>query len=669
MNRFKSLKKKLIVCIVGIVFITAVLNLAVGIYSTYQSITENVENDLNAIGKTADIAISTSLNNMKIHIQSVAQSDDIGNPNLSQDKWLERLDAQKEQLGYQSLSLVTSDGTILSSDTDLNGKNIADQTYFKRTMVGGTYLSGTTYDINKKLCVIACTPVSNDNNFNGIVMAIIDPQVYSDIIRNIVIGETGNVFITDKEGTLIANIRPKLVESRTNFINMAKTDSSYATAAVVYKHMAEGKKGTEVYSYETGDRICYYAPIQGTDGWAYGVVAPIVEMTSSIRTSVIGLGIASLLCIILGIVLSIILAKSIANPILAVCNRLKLLSTGDLHTDTIKVKAKDETAVLASALNKTVIGLRGYIEEIRKVLREIAYGNLLVQNQNQFKGDFIPIEKSLNFIIEALNNIMSQINGSSDQIASGSQQVSAGSQALAQGATEQASSIEQLSATVAEISSHAKNNAKNAAKANENMVHVTSEIEESNQHMNEMVSAMSRINDSSSEISKIIKTIQDIAFQTNILALNAAVEAARAGDAGKGFAVVADEVRNLATKSSEAAKETTALIENTLNQVEEGSKIANQTAESLGAVVGSVKTVSEKVDSISNASVQQSDAVSQISSGVSQISSVVQTNSATAEESAAASEELSSQAQVLKKLVGQFQLKNQSDENQNTPEK
>ena len=661
MNRFKSLKNKLIVCTIAIIFVTAVLNLIVGIYSSYTSITQNVRNDLKSISQTAEVAINTSLTNMKENIQSVAQSSDIGNADITQPELMKSLETQRKALGYQSLSLVKSDGTILSGDANLNGKNVAGQEYFKQAMVGKTSLSGTTYDINKNLCIIACAPVSNGGSFHGVVLATLDPLVYSNIIKNIVIGKTGNVFILDKQGLMIANIRPQLVKTRANFIEKAKTDSSYVTSAVVYRHMTEGKSGIEVYSYETGDRICCYAPLKDTDGWSFAAVAPLAEMTSSIWNTVFGLGLSSLLCIVLGIFLSIAIARSIANPISLVSHRLELLADGDLQTDTVEVHAKDETGTLASSLAKTAISLRNYIAEFREVLHGISQGNMCVEIPENFKGDFAPLQGSLASITESLNKMLSEINRSSDQIASGSEQVSSGAQTLAQGATEQAQSVEKLSETVTEISSHIRENAQNAVEASDNMNHVRAEIEESDKQMNAMVSAMDKISHSSSEIGTIIKTIQDIAFQTNILALNAAVEAARPGDAGKGFAVVADEVRNLASKSAEAAKNTAILIENTLSQVKDGSKIVDQTAQSLSTVVDSIQIVSEKVNRISEASSQQSDAVSQVTENVSQISSVVQTNSATAEESAAASEELSGQAQMLKTLTDRFQLKGEDD--------
>lgn len=276
----------------------------------------------------------------------------------------------------------------------------------------------------------------------------------------------------------------------------------------------------------------------------------------------------------------------------------------------------------------------------------------------EYTGGFHPLLVSFRGIADKLNDTMQQINQSSTQVASGSQQVASGSQALSQGATEQASSVQELASTINEISNRIKQNADNAQNANEKAGSISTEMNVSNEKMHQMIQAMEDITSCSNEIGKIIKTIEDIAFQTNILALNAAVEAARAGTAGKGFAVVADEVRNLASKSADASKDTSALIENSLKAVENGTRIADETAKSLYQAVNDVNEMAGIIGQISQASIAQADSIAQITIGVDQISSVVQTNSATAQESAAASEELSSQSQLMKNLVGRFKLKN-----------
>jgi len=298
------------------------------------------------------------------------------------------------------------------------------------------------------------------------------------------------------------------------------------------------------------------------------------------------------------------------------------------------------------------------IGEISEVLEKMSEGNLDIEPLQDYEGDFGRISESINMIITALNELIGEISKASEQVAAGSKQVSEGSMHLSQGATEQASSIEELSSGMAEMSSRIKMNAANAAQANQIALEAKENAVKGNMRMKDMLKSMEDINEASGNISKIIKVIDDIAFQTNILALNAAVEAARAGQHGKGFAVVAEEVRNLAARSADAANETTEFIEATVKKVDMGTKIANETAASLLSIVESSARVAELVEEIADASTQQAGGISQINIGIDQVSQVVQTNSATAEESAAASEELMTQAQLLNDNVSRFQLRN-----------
>lgn len=356
---------------------------------------------------------------------------------------------------------------------------------------------------------------------------------------------------------------------------------------------------------------------------------------------------------------AIYIIRTINRPVKELDNVARKIAEGDLD-QSITYNSRDELGTLATNFNKTVGRLRNYvnyIDEISNVLRQIAGGNLVFELTLDYEGEFAKVKQALEEISRSLNETLGQINQAADQVSSGSDQVSSGAQALSQGATQQASSIEELAATINEISTQVKDTAATANEVRRQTDQTGEQVATSNTQMQEMIAAMTEISDKSGQISKIIKTIEDIAFQTNILALNAAVEAARAGEAGKGFAVVADEVRNLASKSSEASKSTAGLIEGTVQAVEKGTEIANATAESLFAVVESTKGVVSSVDKIASAADQQADSIEQVTLGIDQISSVVQTNSATAQESAAASEELSSQAQVMKNLVGRFTLR------------
>jgi methyl-accepting chemotaxis protein len=382
----------------------------------------------------------------------------------------------------------------------------------------------------------------------------------------------------------------------------------------------------------------------------------VVEASKTRMTAIIVLLIILVLSVIISSSLASYVTSSIVKPVNEISKATNALSIGDFSYE-INYSSKDELGVVAKDMANTVSKLKLYIGNVDEILNKIAVGDMTASIDIEYVGGFAPIKESVEQILFSLNNTLSQINEASEQVASGSEQVSGGAQALSQGATEQASSIQELSASINEISEQVRVNANNSNMVSKTTNNLVKEVKDGSEQMKQMTAAMIDIKKSSNEIAKIIKTIDDIAFQTNILALNAAVEAARAGVAGKGFAVVADEVRNLASKSAEAAKNTTALIENSIKSVENGTKISDKTAESMENMVDGISQSMLLIDQITEASNEQAVSLIQVTQGIEQISGVVQMNSATAEESAAASEELSGQSHTLKSLVGKFKLK------------
>jgi len=350
------------------------------------------------------------------------------------------------------------------------------------------------------------------------------------------------------------------------------------------------------------------------------------------------------------------LIDSVATPLHEIRDVMVQMSQGNLNVS-VKGNYKGDYLVLTNSVNETVSILRNVVNEISEILLRMAQNDLNIERVRAYKGGFARISESINRIVDSLNKTLKEINSAAEQVAAGAGQIAAASETLSQGSEEQASSIEEITASITQIAAQVKQNAANANQADELGSVARNDALKGNEQMKKMLQAMHEINEASTNISKIIKVIDDIAFQTNILALNAAVEAARAGQYGKGFAVVAEEVRNLAQRSANAAKETTALIEGTIEKVNAGTIIANNTAQALNEIMESVSKASELVSQISAASNEQALAISQINQAVGEVSQVVQTNSATAEEGASASEELSSQAEMLKQMINRFRLR------------
>ncbi len=375
------------------------------------------------------------------------------------------------------------------------------------------------------------------------------------------------------------------------------------------------------------------------------------ENTHAANTASLTMIIVIIIGVIIAIVLGLFISNTISRPITKMVDAADRLALGDVGV-TVEAESKDEIGRLAQSFGIMINNIR----EQAHLVEKIASGDLTVEAKIRSDKDLLG--KKLNELIETNNEVLGNINAIAGQVATGAKQVSDSSMQLSQGTTEQASSIEELTASLEEVSTQTKQNAQNANQANELAETAKNNAVQGNKHMADMLNAIEEINNSSSNISRIIKVIDEIAFQTNILALNAAVEAARAGQHGKGFAVVAEEVRNLAARSANAAKETTELIEGSIKRTENGTKIANETAEALNKIVGDIAKAASLVGDIAIASNEQAAAIAQINQGIIQVSQVVQTNSATSEESAAASEELSGQADFLKESIRKFKLKN-----------
>ncbi len=610
--------------------------------------------------QTAELAAHDAENVIKSYtyvVGEIATNQILTNPEISAEEKQKFIDEKVAQYYMQGGGLLDTTGT-----NNLTGVSYAGQDFFKSALEGKTYFS-TPYvsEDQQTASIMVSAPVKQGDTVTGVLYFACDNTVLQDIVNGISIGEEGDGYILDKTGTTIAYADQSLVLTKSNAIQesaASPNDQPLADLAAVEKRMVQGETGIGRYQYGDIQSLQGFTTIPGTDGWSIGVTVSEGEMMIAANiSSLLMLGIGVAICVI-GALAALRIGKSISTPIEQCTQRLAMLAQGDIHSPVPEVKRKDELGVLADSLRNATEKFDLYIGEISYALSEFANNNYdLRQPKEHFLGDFASIEESVMKLMKEMSATMQQIEESAKLVSMNADQLSTGAQMLAQGATEQSSSVEELSSTIASINQQVSENAKAAGQANELVDQAEVFVTNSNDKMNSLMQAMEHINEKSGQIGKIIQTIEDIAFQTNILALNASVEAARAGSAGSGFAVVADEVRVLAAKSAEAAKNTAALIDESVQAINKGVTLTDDAANELQMVVQSTGEVSKLVKQIAIASNMQADSIAQVETGVAQISDVVHSSSANSEESAASSEELSGQADLLKHLIDKFKIK------------
>lgn len=532
--------------------------------------------------------------------------------------------------------------------------NALEKSWYQDGISAQDFILGDVYfDEDSQSYVVGASGVlkTKDGRVRGVAAADVYLDSISQIVSGIQIEESGGIFLVDtRTDTIIGHRDPEITGKKLNELS----GEMYVYAS---GQLQSGKTGLSLHE----NTYIQVAQVPGSDWTAVAYVSRSEVLSELHQLTLTMTAVAVLAVALLTLLVVIQVRRIIGRPVAELSRAATQIAQGELD-QTIQYHSKDELGILADDFNQVTFRLRDYvtyINEISEKLREIAGGNLAFTLEQEYTGEFSKIRDSLDEISFQLNGVMGQLHAASRDVAAGAEQVSNGAQALSQGSSEQAAEVDALAGHINSVSDSVQKVARGAQEASRISEEVKSGLLESSEKMQNMTGVIQKISDRSSEIHRIVKTIEDIAFQTNILALNAAVEAARAGAAGKGFAVVADEVRMLAGKSSAAAQETTVLLGQTVESMEEGVRAAQDTSESMLAVVTRADEMTGLINGIAAYTQEQAGNAEQITQGIEQISQVVQSNVAAAEASAAASEELSGQAAMLKDLVSRFRLKNQ----------
>lgn len=653
MRRGVSITIKLVAAIAGCVIIAVGILLAVVYNHMSQTLLEKSEEML---GTTTERALQETRAWMNKTLTMLeAQRDTIEYENMS-------IAEMKEYIGHTvnqsdaypaGLYVALTDGSLYhASFVPGPDYNALSKSWYQDGVGSEDFILGDVYfDEDSQSYVVGASGMlrSSSGDLRGVAAADVYLDSISKIVSETRIEDTGGIFLVDtRTDTIIGHQDENIVGEK-----LSEIDSGMYVYA--NEQIEAGQTGLFLYA----DTYIQVAEVPGSD-WvavAYVSQAEVLQELYDLTATMMKVAVIAMTVLV---VLVIVLTRCIIGiPVKELSRAATRIAEGELD-QSIRCRSRDELGVLANNFNRVTLRLRDYVKyinEISEKLREIAAGNLAFTLKNEYVGEFAKIKSSLEAISVELNGAMGQLRAASQDVAAGAQQVSNGAVTLSQGSTEQAAEVEALARHISSVSDSVGRIAQGAQRASDISKEVRKELQKSNEKVQNVTEVIQNISDKSTDIRKIVKNIDAIAFQTNILALNAAVEAARAGEAGKGFAVVADEVRTLAGRSAQAAQETTQLLSQMIVSMEEGASAAQDTAGSMVAMVAHADEMNELIGRIAEYTGEQAVNAKEITQGINQISIVVQNNVATAEESAAASEELSGQAAMLKSLVSKFRLR------------
>ncbi len=653
----RRIQIKIMLMVIAATLGVSVINSVLSINATHSSTMSAIEKTLT---EATQLAASTAQNMIATYTLTIAEI--ASNPVLHDEKTTPAQKQEFIQSKVDEYSMRFGGFTDETGYDAVHDVDVSEEAFFREAIQGKSYMSSPCVTGDDMYLIVAA-PIREKDTIHGVLYFQCDTYILQSIVEEIKIGEAGESYILNRDGVTIACNDVQAVLDRENIMQEASMDPGnrdLQALAEVERKMVSGESGIAYYSYEEdhSKNIQGYTPIPGSDGWSVAVIMDEEEfMADAYAASNRQVLIAAILCIIV-ILISAILSRSIARPIMKCTERLRALSEGDLKSPVPEVKSRDETYVLSVSIAQLIENFKTIIDEVGTVLGAIAEGNLTKEAvRAKYPGDFRDLQNYLQIINEKLSSTLSGIVDAAASVSGNAAQMASSSSTLSQGAIEQSGAVEQLSVTMSDIEHDAETTDKYVMEAKSAVDYTGAELQESGEYIKQLNQAMNRIMDSNREIRHINDTIKDIALQTNILALNASVEATHAGEAGKGFAVVAQEVRELAVKSDEATKAAMELINASTEAVDSGNDAVGNVTKSVTDIVTKSVQITSQMDIVSEAIKRQTDAIGQVTGTISQITNVVQTNTEAAEESAVISKELSEQAAVLQGLVNSFSLR------------